>query len=144
MPQPPNPYAPRSPLGADPLPDSIADGRERERRFRAESEQRQADQAAQEQRQRDRQARHEAEARKIDEHTRAQLFMRVMQTQQAKPPAEEPPIALSTARQDEQLALEQEAGRRALAKYAQRAQDQIDAREKAKENTGLPGFKNTP
>ena len=126
------------------LSDSILDGREREKRFRAESEQRQAEQAEQEQRQRDRQARHEAEARKIDEETRARLFMRIAQAQEAKPQAEVPPMALSTARQDEQLALEQEAGRRALAKYAQRAQEQIDAREKAKENTGLPGFKNTP
>ena len=140
MPQPPNPYAPRSPLGADPLPDSIADGRERERRFRAESEQRQAEQAAQEQRQRDRQARHEAEARRIDEETRAALFMRVMQAQEAKPPADVPPIPLTTARQDAELEAEQAAGRRALARYAQRAQNQIDA-EKAKENTGLPGFK---
>jgi hypothetical protein len=123
------------------LSDSILDGREREKRFRAESARLQAEQAEQEQRQRDRQARHEAEARKIDDETRARLFMRVMQAQEAKPQAEVPPIALSTARQDEQLALEQEAGRRALAKYAQRAQDQINAREKTKENTGPPGFK---
>jgi hypothetical protein len=69
-----------------------------------------------------------------------------MQAQQTKP-QEEPPIALSTARQDEQLALEQEAGRRALARYAQRnpgtaaAQNRTDAEEKPKEETGLPGFK---
>jgi hypothetical protein len=123
------------------LSDSILDGREREKRFREESLQRQAEQAAQEQRQRDRQARHEAEARKVDQETRAQLFMRVMQAQEAKPQPEVPPIPLSTQRQDEQLAAEQAAGRRALAKYAQRTQDQINAREKAKENTGLPGFK---
>jgi len=124
------------------LSDSILDGREREKRFRAESEQRQAEQAEQEQRQRDRQARHEAEARKIDEETRARLFMRIAQAQEAKPQAEVPPIPLSTQRQDEELALEQAAGRRALAKYAQRNKPAAaDAGEKAKENTGLPGFK---
>jgi len=131
----------RADPGSDKLPDSIADGRERERRFRAESLQRQAEQAQQEQRQRDRQARHEAEARRIDEETRAALFMRVMQAQEAKPPADVPPIPLTTARQDAELEAEQAAGRRALARYAQRAQDQINAREKPKENTGLPGFK---
>jgi hypothetical protein len=130
-----------------PEADSIRDGRERERRFRMESEQRQAEQQQREQLQRDRQARHEAEARRIDEETRAALFMRVMQAQQTKPQPEEPPIALSTQRQDEQLALEQEAGRRALARYAQRnrdaaaAREQIKAEEKATETTGLPGFK---
>jgi hypothetical protein len=69
--------------------------------------------------------------------------MRVLQAQQAKP-QEEPPIPLSTARQDEQLAAEQEAGRRALARYAQRnkpAAAQIDAGEKTTE--GLPEFKIT-
>jgi hypothetical protein len=131
------------------LSDSILDGREREKRFRAESLQRQAEQQQREQLQRDRQARHEAEARKIDEQTRAQLFMRVMQAQETKPQAEEPPIPLSTARQDEQLALEQEAGRRALARHAQRnapaavAQDRTDAGEKAKE-TGIPGGSRRP
>jgi len=132
------------------LSDSILDGREREKRFRAESEQRQAEQAEQEQRQRDRQARHEAEARKIDEETRARLFMRIAQAQEAKPQAEVPPIPLTTQRQDEELKAEQEAGRRALARYAQRnkpaattaAQDQIDAEKKVKEeDTRLPGFK---
>jgi hypothetical protein len=126
---------------SDKLPDSIADGRERERRFRAESLQRQAEQAEQEQRQRDRQARHEAQARRIDEETRAALFMRVMQAREEKP-AEVPPIPLSTQRQDEELAAEQEAGRRALARYAQRnAPAAVDAGKKAEETTGLPGFK---
>jgi hypothetical protein len=130
------------------LSDSILDGREREKRFRAESLQRQAEQAAQEQRQRDRQARHEAEARKVDEQTRARLFMRLAQAQEEKQAqVEAPPIALSTARQDAELEAEQAAGRRALARYAQRnkpaaaAQNQIDAEEKPKEETGLPGFK---
>ena len=123
------------------LSDSILDGREREKRFRAESLQRQAEQQQREQLQRDRQARHEAEARRIDEETRAALFMRVMQAQQTKPQPELPPVPLSTARQDAELEAEQAAGRRALARYAQRAQDQINAREKPKENTGLPGFK---
>jgi hypothetical protein len=137
----------RADPSSDKLSDSILDGREREKRFRAESEQRQAAQAEQEQRQRDRQARHEAEARKVDEQVRAQLFMRVMQAQEAKPQAEVRPIALSTARQDEELALEQAAGRRALAKYAQRnrdaaaAREQIKAEEKATKTTGLPEFK---
>jgi hypothetical protein len=119
MPQPPNPYAPRS---NDPLPetDSIRDGREREKRFRAESLQREAEREQQEQRQRDRQARHEAQARQVDEQVRAQIFLRLAQAQQAKPPAEEPPIRLTSQRQDEQLAAEQEAGRRALEKYAKK------------------------
>jgi hypothetical protein len=72
--------------------------------------------------------------------------MRVMQAQEEKP-AEVPPIPLTTQRQDEQLAAEQEAGRRALAKYAQRnrdaatAREQIKAEEKTTETTGLPEFK---
>jgi hypothetical protein len=131
------------------LSDSILDGREREKRFRAESLQRQAELAEQEQRQRDRQARHEARAREIDEQTRAQLFMRVMQAQETKPQADVPPVSYSTERQDRELELEQAAGRRALARHAQRsapvtttaAQDRTDAGEKAKDNTGLPGFK---
>jgi hypothetical protein len=126
--------------GSDKLSDSIIDGRERERRFRAESLQRQAEQAAQEQHQRNRQARHEAEARKIDEETRAALFLRVMQAQEAKPPAEVPPVPVYTARQDEELAAEQAAGRRALEKYAQRNKPA----EKPKENIELPGFQNNP
>ena len=130
----------RTDPGSDKLPDSIADGRERERRFRAESERRQAEQAEQERRQRDRQAAHEREARKVDEQVRAQLFMRVMQAQETKPQADAPPVPVYTARQDEELELEQAAGRRALAKYAQRseaaaaARDRISAEEKAKES----------
>ena len=126
------------------LSDSILDGREREKRFRAESLQRQAEQQQREQLQRDRQARHEAEARRIDEETRAALFMRVMQAQETKPQADVPPLPVYTTRQNEELQLEQAAGRRALARYAQRnkpAATQINAREKAEENTGLPGFK---
>ena len=113
--------------------------------------QRQAEQAEQEQRQRDRQARHEAQARRVDEETRARLFLRIAQAQEEKlAQTEVPPIPLSTQRQDEELALEQAAGRRALARYAQRnkpaattaAQDQIDAEKKVKEeDTRLPGFK---
>jgi hypothetical protein len=127
------------------LSDSILDGREREKRFRAESLQRQAEQQQREQLQRDRQARHEAEARRIDEETRAALLLRVMRAQEeAKPPADVPPVPVYTARQEGELALEQEAGRRALARYAQRnapAAARIDAEEKPKEETGLPGFK---
>jgi hypothetical protein len=139
----------RADPGSDKLPDSIADGRERERRFRAESLQRQAEQAQQEQRQRDRQARHEAAARRVDEETRASLFMRVLQAQETKPQPEAP-VPVYTARQNQELELEQAAGRRALARYAQRnkpaattaAQDQIDGGEKVKEeDTRLPGFK---
>jgi len=49
-------------------------------------------------------------------------------------------VPVYTARQDEELELEQAAGRRALAKYAQRseaaaaARDRISAEEKAKES----------
>jgi hypothetical protein len=129
-------------MRADPnsekLSDSIIDGREREKRFRAESEQRQAAQAAQEQHQRNRQARHEAEARRIDEQVRAQIFMRVMQAQQEKPKADVPPLSFSTERQDEQLQAEQRRGKEMLERYAQRNKP---AAEKPAENTELPGFK---
>jgi hypothetical protein len=120
MPQNPDPREQRQ-ATPDPLSDSIIDGQERGARFRAESKQREAEQAAQEQHQRDRQARHEAEARRVDDEMRARLFLRVMQTrEEAKPPVEAPPVPVYTERQDSELALEQEAGRRALAKYAQR------------------------
>src|SRR5262245_450646 len=119
----------------DRTPDSILDGREREKRFRAESERLQAEQAAQERHQRDRQARHQEAARRGDEETRAALFLRVMRAQEeAKPLEPPPPVPVYTERQDTELAAEQAAGRRALAKYAQRE-------EKAKE--GTPGFKAT-
>ena len=131
------------------LTETLTRLRERERRFRAESLQRQAEQAQQEQRQRDREARHEAAARRVDEETRASLFMRVLQAQETKPQPEAP-VPVYTARQNQELELEQAAGRRALARYAQRnkpaattaAQDQIDGGEKVKEeDTRLPGFK---
>ena len=62
--------------------------------------------------------------------------------EETKPKADVPPVPVYTARQDEELELERAAGRRALAKYAQRnAPAAADAGEKAKENTGLPGFK---
>src|SRR5262245_13092695 len=137
-------------MSADPFsdrtPDSILDQKERAKRFRAESEQRQAEQAAQEQHQRARQARHQAEARRIDEETRAALHLRVMRMQEeAKPQPEARPVAGYSPRQKEELALEQAAGRRQLAKDAQRNQDaaaareRVSAEEKVKED--LPGFK---
>ena len=138
-------------MSADPFsdrtPDSILEGREREKRFRAESERIQAEQAAQEQRQRDRMARHEAQARQEDDATRAKIFARYLQAEEgarARAQAEVPPVPLTTLRQDKELELEQEAGRRALAKYAQRNQDAAAARkEKAKEDVTpvLSGFK---
>jgi hypothetical protein len=57
-----------------------------------------------------------------------------------QPQVEVPSVPVYTARQDEELELEQAAGRRALAKYAQRseaaaaARDRISAEEKAKES----------
>ena len=73
----------------DRIPDSILDGREREKRFRAESERLQAAQNEQERRQRDRQAMHEREAYRIDDEIRAALFLRVTQAREAtKPQAE--------------------------------------------------------
>jgi hypothetical protein len=129
------------------LSDSIIDGREREKRFRAESEKRQAEQNEQEQRQRDRQARHEAEARKIDEEVRARLFMRVMQTQEAKPQADVPPVPIYTERQDTELAAEQAQGRRMLEKYAQRNRDAAAVRERGRgeeEAKEIPGFQIDP
>src|SRR5215831_10545258 len=122
MPQPVDPREQRQAM-PDPLSDSIVDMRARAGRFHEESKRLEAERAAQEQHQRDRQARHEAEARRLDEEVRAKLFMRVMQTQEAaKPPAEVPPVPVYTERQDEQLAAEQAAGRRALEKYARRSE----------------------
>jgi hypothetical protein len=131
----------------DPLSDSIVDMRARAGRFHEESKRLEAEQAAQEQHQRDRQARHEAEARRIDEEVRARLFMRVMQTQEAKPQADVPPVPIYTERQDTELAAEQAQGRRMLEKYAQRNRDaaaargRIRAEEEAKE---IPGFQIDP
>ena len=129
------------------LSDSILDQRERAKRFAAEAAQRGAEQVAQEQHQRDRQARHQEEARRVDEETRAALFLRVMQAREGAKPSElPPPVPLSTERQDEQLELEQAAGRRMLEKYAKR-RDEIAAardRNRAEEKTGedtTPGFK---
>jgi len=133
MPQPTDPREPRLTADDKKLSDSILEGREREKRFRAESEKRQAELAAQEQHQRDRQARHEAEARRIDDEMRARLFLRVMQTrEEAKPQVEVPPVPLSTERQDAELEAEQAAGRRALEKYARRNETAAAARDQEK------------
>ena len=61
---------------------SIIDGREREQRFRAESERIQAEQAAQERRQRDRMAKHEALARQEDDAIRAKIFARYLRAEE--------------------------------------------------------------
>jgi len=123
----------------DKIPDSITDMQTRGRRFRAESAAREAAQAAQEQHQRNRQMKHQEEARKIDEEMRAHLFMRVMKMrEESKPPAEVPPVPVYTQRQDEQLAAEQAAGRRALEKYAKRSEA---ARVSTEEKDTVPGFK---
>ena len=122
---------------------SIIDGREREQRFRAESERIQAEQAAQERRQRDRMAKHEALARQEDDAIRAKIFARYLRAEEearVKAQAEAPPVPLTTQRQDAELEAEQRRGREMLAKYAQRneaaaaARDRISAAEKAKES----------
>jgi hypothetical protein len=92
---------------------------ENARRFRAESERLQAERAAQEQYQRDRQAMHEQLARQEDDAIRAKIFARYLQAEEAKAraQAEAPPAPLSPPRPSAELALEQEAGRRALLKH---------------------------
>ena len=120
MPQPADPREQRQ-ATPDSLSDSILDGQQRAARFRQESEKRQAELAEQERRQRERQAAHERLAREAEEATRAELYLRVARMrEEAKPPAEVPPVPVYTARQDEELAAEQAAGRRALEKYARR------------------------
>jgi len=134
MPQPADPRAQRQ-ATPDLLADSIRDGHERTRRFRQESEKRQAELAAQERHQRERQARREALARQEDDATRAKIFARYLQAEEearARAQAEVPPVPLTTERQDAELLAEQEAGRRALAKYAQRSEAAAAARERTR------------
>src|SRR5262249_16180947 len=57
---------------------------ENARRFREESARIQAEQAKQEQFQRDRQAAHQEAARRIDSEIRAELLLRMMQTERAR------------------------------------------------------------
>ena len=130
--------------------DALIERQENLRKMREESARIRAVQEEQERRQRDRQARHQEAARKVDEETRAQLFLRVMQArEQAKPQAEVPPVPVYTERQDTELTAEQAAGRRALEKYARRnseiaaARHRNRAEEKVREDTtpGIPGFK---
>src|SRR5262245_264944 len=145
MPQPVNPTEPRLTAEDKKLADSILDSRERGRRYQAEAAQRAAEQAAQENLQRLRQARHQAEARRIDEETRAALHLRILRAQeQAKPPAvETPPTPVYTERQTTELELEQAAGRRALARHRNHFEARGRAEGRAKEDTtpAVPGFK---
>jgi len=109
------------------LSDSILVQRENARRIREESARIQSEQAEREKLQRDRQARHQEEARRIDEEVRARLYLLAQTREAAKPQPEVRPVPVYTERQDKELELEQAAGRRTLAKYAQRSE------EKAKE-----------
>jgi|SRR5262249_17429844 len=129
------------------LSDSIIEGREREKRFREESARNQAEQAEQENRQRARQERHQALARQEDDATRAKIFARYLQAEEeakAQARAEVPPVPNYSPRQLEELALEQQAGRRQLERHkrhfetAAAARDRTGAEEKAKE---VPGSK---
>jgi len=117
--------------------DSAAALEERAASFRAESERIQAERAAQERWQRERAERHAALARAQDDEIRAALFFRVMQAREQAKLAEPPPLPPPTPGwRDEQLELEIAAGRRTLAKHAQRSEP---AAEKKPEAT--PGFK---
>ena len=119
--------------------DSVTEREARAQRFAAEAAQRAAEQAAQEQHQKDRQARHQAEARRIDEETQAVLQLRIMRArEQGKPQPEPRPVPFTTPRQDEQALAEQEAGRRALEKYAKRSEA---ARVSTEEKDTVPGLK---
>jgi hypothetical protein len=96
--------------------------RARAGRFHAESKQREAEQSEQERHQRARQARHEELARQADEAVRAELLLRVMKMQQeAKPPAEVPPVPQYSERQEGELEAEQRRGREMLEKYAKKS-----------------------
>src|SRR5262249_32108848 len=104
--------------------DALIERQENLRKMREESARLKAEQDERENHQRRRQARHEARARQEDDATRAKIFARYLQAQeQAKPAEPPPPVPLNTQRQDEQFEAEQAAGRRALAKYAQRNAD---------------------
>jgi len=113
---------------------------ENARRFREESARIQAEQAKQEQFQRDRQAAHQEAARRIDSEIRAELLLRMMQTERAREDARlraeaEAAAAAATLpppRPSPELLAEQEAGRRALLRHAGRAQEAAAAREKIK------------
>jgi len=122
--------------------------RENARRFREESERLQAERNKQEQFQRDRQAMHEELARRESDAIRAKIFMRVWEAEEAakaaKAQAETSLGPPSPSFRNEQLELEIAAGRRTLARHAQRnagaatVQDQTRTEEKPE---ATPGFK---
>jgi len=75
-------------------------------------------------------------------------MLRALQMQeQAKPQPERAPVAISTPRQDRELELEQEAGRRALERHKRHfepaTREKIGAKQEVKQDAtpGLPGFK---
>jgi len=130
--------------------DSVTEREARAQRFAAEAAQRAADLAAQEQHQKNRQARHQAEARRIDEETRAALQLRILQAQEGSRSQVEPrPVAVNTPRQDAELEAEQSRGRQMLERYAQKREGLAAARERNEEKarqdatSALPGFKPT-
>jgi len=126
---------------------------ENARRFREESARLQAEQSAREQIQRDRQRAHEELARREDDAIRARIFARYLQAEEqaarAKAQAEAEAAAaasLPPPRLSAEAELEIAAGRRTLAKHAQRAQDAAAARDQNKveekaEKEATPGFK---
>src|SRR5262245_14724193 len=140
----------RRALEAAPVPtsDSQTVREENLRTARAEAARIRSEQEAQEKIQRDRQARHQALARQQDDATRAKIFARYLQAEeQAKLSEPPPPRPSYTARQSAELTLEEAAGRRALARHAQRTQSaaaRAKIEEKAKEEDAapsVPGFK---
>jgi len=123
--------------------DSVADLRERAKRFAAEAAQREADRIAQEEFQKNRQRAHEMEAKRLEDETRAALLLRVMRAEQereerAKLQAEASLGPPSPSYRNEQLELEQEAGRRALAKHRG---ERVASAEKETGKDSTPGFK---
>ena len=157
---------------------SIISSEERAAKIREESQRIEAERAEQERRQRDRQIAHGREGLRIeqeniaamtalitDKDTRETIHARILKMREEQKPQPEPrPLSIYTERQRQEMELEQEAGRRALARHAERtriaqeARAKVSTEEKAKEeaaarkregyttpvhtdNNFIPGFK---
>jgi len=125
--------------------DALIVMQENARKIREESARLKAERDKQEQFQRDRQAAHERAARQVDEEVRAQIFLRVMQTQQAreqeKLQAEASLGPPNPQFRNTQLELEQEAGRRTLARHRGERAASVEKETGKDSAPGTPGFK---
>src|SRR5262249_24695492 len=125
--------------------DALIERQQNLRKMREESTRLKAEQDERENHQKRRQARHEALARQEDDAIRAKIFARYLRAEEearAQTQAEVRPDAVTTPRQDEELAAEQAGGRARLEKYARRNQDAAASREREEDTApGLPGFK---